>query len=1251
MRVTGTLNPAATVNLTAGTLDFGDGAVLNKDFVHNIAANNGVIRISAGHAGTNDLTGTGSFTLGNGRELVGSVNQAAAAPATPFVNTISTPITIEPTGGTLTVDREGPTVNQQGLVNFADVRLTPGSTLTMRRISENSVANITLLGNATIAGNNTNNQTRVGSVTGAGNTLTMGGTQNMQMVGPVIANIGVVATNSATVQLNSTTFGSYTSAFALNGNTYEQRGTRAANVSGGALPGLTGSGATTISANPGQGTFLGTGGALAINATAPDATVIARGIRLTGGGTAGATNVVGNLFIDTSAELEMTAANSLNFTNVTMAPHSGLVIGPNTNTAGQGLGLTSFVRFINNPPTVTNGMVAPNIIRKTSGGNEGFFLTYNTTSGFTTATPTVTVVNPAAGGATMPAATLATDIVVVDGADTDAAPNVVTVPMVSSELTFWALKTDQSITGFGTRLNIGSGGIIFSQGNNQNRTIEPDINFGSAEAFIAGREGGGDFVTGTLNNKNRDTLAGSVSGTGGFTKFAGGDLHLSGFNTFTGPVTIQRGRLVVDTGNGIGTGNPSQGGDDRNNPLTINANSSSNNGNNNHHPSVFDLGGNQQSVDGVYGNGGVQSSNFGAPFIIDKTSANGGTATFTGAITGSIQVFKRGTGTQIFAPGTYGDNTYDSGTTIEAGTLLVNNTSGSGTGSGAVFVNSGATLGGNGSIAGPLSVDPGAHLAPGAGPGKVGTLTLQQLSISGGILDYDGDSSGVDRINIGTDGFGASGTSTINVTPAGLGSGDYIIIDYSNGNPDISNFTLGPAPSGYTFSLLHDIDNTSFVLHVVSSGPPQWNLDANGSWGVAANWIGGIPNAPGATANFLGKITAPRTVTLDGDKTVGTINFDNANKYTIAQGSGGTLIINGSAINVAANRIAEISAPISITTDTNITAASGGTLILSGAMSIAAGKSATKLGPGTLTLSGAQNHGAGTRLAINSGRADLNANLGAAATGATASVHRTSLDLSVTSGDASAVAGADQNLAELTIGTPNAGLQGFDLNTPAAAGQFRSVHVYAANLTTAKAALYAAIKNATTSSGDGIYDSGMAAHGSATRLGLAQVPDAFGEANIFIRPTRVGDLNLDGNVSISDFIDLASHFGGTGTWQEGDLNYDNAVSISDFIDLASNFGSSYAGGATPMSPDDQQRAPNGEILPLGTPLSSFAQSVGVDPAVIGSAVPEPSTLGIAAIGSLGLLARRRTRSAEGRQGGNPPKGAQGSNKGGGMTRG
>jgi autotransporter-associated beta strand protein len=69
-----------------------------------------------------------------------------------------------------------------------------------------------------------------------------------------------------------------------------------------------------------------------------------------------------------------------------------------------------------------------------------------------------------------------------------------------------------------------------------------------------------------------------------------------------------------------------------------------------------------------------------------------------------------------------GASTYSGGTIINAGTLTVNNIIGSGTGTAAVTVNSGATLAGTGIISGAVTVTSGATLSP--GDNGIGTLTV-----------------------------------------------------------------------------------------------------------------------------------------------------------------------------------------------------------------------------------------------------------------------------------------------------------------------------------------------------------------------------------------------------------------------------------------------------------------------------------------------------------------------------------------------
>ena len=98
--------------------------------------------------------------------------------------------------------------------------------------------------------------------------------------------------------------------------------------------------------------------------------------------------------------------------------------------------------------------------------------------------------------------------------------------------------------------------------------------------------------------------------------------------------------------------------------------------------------------------------------------------TFSGTIQDSGSLAKVGTGTLTLS----GSNSYTGGTTVTQGTLVLNNPTGSGTGTGSVQVNAG-TLGGSGISAGPVTVGtgsgPGAFLAPAVGSSKQTTLTLQ----------------------------------------------------------------------------------------------------------------------------------------------------------------------------------------------------------------------------------------------------------------------------------------------------------------------------------------------------------------------------------------------------------------------------------------------------------------------------------------------------------------------------------------------
>jgi autotransporter-associated beta strand protein len=170
---------------------------------------------------------------------------------------------------------------------------------------------------------------------------------------------------------------------------------------------------------------------------------------------------------------------------------------------------------------------------------------------------------------------------------------------------------------------------------------------------------------------------------------------------------------------------------------------------------------------------------------------------FSGIIRDAGALTKVGPGTLSLT----GANNYTGGTIVEGGALLINNESGSGTGSGAVQVNAGR-LGGRGTIAGSVTLGTGsgagAILAPGKRVGKASALTMQ------GALTFNSDSTyncGVKTRQAITDKVVADGVIINGAQFLLTGSGDVAI-------PQGTVFTVidntAPTPIAGTFSNLPD---------------------------------------------------------------------------------------------------------------------------------------------------------------------------------------------------------------------------------------------------------------------------------------------------------------------------------------------------------------------------------------------------------------------------------------------------------------
>ncbi|MFI5377705.1 MAG: autotransporter-associated beta strand repeat-containing protein, partial [Tepidisphaerales bacterium] len=429
----------------------------------------------------------------------------------------------------------------------------------------------------------------------------------------------------------------------------------------------------------------------------------------------------------------------------------------------------------------------------------------------------------------------------------------------------------------------------------------------------------------TVNGGTTATIQGAISGNHAITKAGPGTLNLSGYNTFTGGVTLNAGTLGVESSQALGLGGTltiaggalqSNSSQTVNNPVTVNSN--------------FGFTGT-----GTLTLNGTTTLTLSPTITVDSAA----TGVFGALVQGNFGITKAGPGT-LYLAGTA--NTYTGGTTVNGGILRINADGSLGPVSGALtftgnstlqagapvtlsagrtvsintgvtgmvdpngnavtepgIISGGGTLGVTGSSGGALTLNAantytGGTLLAGAtlNLGNAAALNTGRLTITGGALDNTTGSAmvlannipmtwngnfafvGTNDLDMGTGAVSLNGTSKVTVNAGTLTVGGAIggSNSLTKDGPGVLKLTAAESYTGTT---------------AIDNGTLRTTVDQNLT----------------GTLNFGSATTVTTTGTLDlstANAKFGTLvaQTNSANVNTITIGSGKTLTITGTAVNV-----------------------------------------------------------------------------------------------------------------------------------------------------------------------------------------------------------------------------------------------------------------------------------------------------------------------------------------------------------------